>query len=349
MEAAGTHKPLAKGRLISLAVIAVAILLGLYVLHRWDTMPSTDAASIDADVVHVASPVGGRIIAIPVRENMEVAKGALLFQIDPEPYRLAVDQAKADLALAEASLGTQQRLVWTQQSTATVAGDQIGRATANLALANRTVERLRPLAEKGYVPQQQLDQAITAQHDATTSLAQAREQARGATRAVDTPAAAAATVQARRAALAIAERALADTSVRAIHAGRVVGLAVSSGEIVAPSQSLFTLVNDEEWFAIGNFRETELHAIAPGDCATVFSMIDRSQPIGGVVEGVGAGVLDTEKVDLPRALPYVERSLNWVRVAQRFPVKVRLERPPQGLMRLGASAVIEVKHGDACR
>jgi multidrug efflux system membrane fusion protein len=67
-----------------------------------------------------------------------------------------------------------------------------------------------------------------------------------------------------------------------------------------------------------------------------------------VVEGIGWGVLDEERINLPRSVPYVERSMNWVRVAQRFPVRVRLENPPEQLMRLGASAVVEVKHGDAC-
>jgi multidrug efflux system membrane fusion protein len=77
-------------------------------------------------------------------------------------------------------------------------------------------------------------------------------------------------------------------------------------------------------------------------------MIDRSHPIKGVVQGIGSGVLDEERINLPKSVPYVERSLNWVRVAQRFPVRVRLEGPPQQLMRLGASAVVEVKHGVAC-
>ncbi|MGA3342700.1 MAG: multidrug transporter subunit MdtN, partial [Methylocella sp.] len=121
-----------------------------------------------------------------------------------------------------------------------------------------------------------------------------------------------------------------------------------SGEMVVPSQALFTLISAEEWFAVANFRETDLHAIAIGDCATVFSMIDRRQPIKGGVEGIGWGVLDDERINLPRSVPYVQRSLNWVRVAQRFPVRVRLENPPEQLMRLGASAVVEVKHGDKC-
>jgi multidrug efflux system membrane fusion protein len=156
-------------------------------------------------------------------------------------------------------------------------------------------------------------------------------------------------VRAREAALAIARRALEDTTVRAPHSGRVVGLTVSTGEMIAPSQTLFTLINTDEWFAVANFRENDLQAIAEGDCATVFSMIDRRQPIRGVVQGIGSGVLDTGRINLPRSLPYVERSLTWVKVAQRFPVRVRLEEPPQGLMRLGATAVVEVQHGHACK
>lgn len=350
MKAAGTsrsHPTL--GKLLSLAILLVAVALGFYVLHRSALLPSTDAATIDADIVHVAASVGGRIVSIPVAENARVSEGDLLFQIDPVPYQLAVAQAEADLAIAEAALATQQRVLSTQRSAATVAKEQTQRATSNLELANRTVERLRPLAAKGYVPTQQLDQAQTAQRDAETSLQQAREQEVAAARAVDTDEGAEATVRARRAALGIARRGLENTTVRAPHAGRVTGLAVSSGEIIAPSQTLFTLVNTEEWFAVANFRETDLAAIATGDCATVFSMIDRREPIKGVVQGIGYGVLDTERVSLPRSLPFVERSLNWVRVAQRFPVRVRLEKPPEQLMRLGASAAVEVKHGHACK
>jgi multidrug efflux system membrane fusion protein len=349
MKTAGKHRSFPWGKLISLVIIAAAIGAAIYVLHREAIRPSTDAASIDADIVHVASAVGGRIIEIPVAENIAIAKGDLLFQIDPVPYEHAVAQAEADLELAEAALAEKKRLISTQMSTAVVAKEQTERATTNLELAKRTVERLRPLAAKGYVPGQQLDNAQVAQRDAETSLQQAREQEGAAARAVDTEAGAVASVRARKAALAIARRGLENTTVRAFHAGRVVGLTVSSGEMVAPSQTLFTLVNTEEWFAVANFRETDLSAIAVGDCATVYSMIDRQKPVKGVVQGIGSGVLDTERVSVPRSLPYVERSLNWVKVAQRFPVRIRLENPPESLMKLGASAVVQVKHGQACR
>jgi len=348
MKAERPKRPSFIGKLLSLAIIAAAVIYGVRAFQRNEAFPSTTNATIDTEVVHIAAVVGGRIIDIPVHENERVKKDDLLFQIDPVPYRLAVEQAEADLAFAEASLETQRRLVATQQSAATIAADQTKRAVTNLDLAVRTVERLEPLAEKGYVPKQQLDQAQTTQHDAETSLRQAREQEAAALRAVDTIAASEAALLGRRAALAIARRSLDNTSVRALHEGRAVGLSVSTGEVVAPSQTLFTLVNTEEWFAVANFRETDLKAIKPGDCATVYSMIDRQRAVKGLVQGIGAGVLDTERVNLPKSLPYVERSLNWVRVAQRFPVRIELEHPPEDLMRLGASATVEVKHGDAC-
>jgi multidrug efflux system membrane fusion protein len=325
MEVAGKTRSGSRGRLISISVIALAVALALYAFHESNTHPTSSDSSIDADVVHVAAAVGGRIIQLPVVENMRVAEGSLLFQIDPLPYRLAVEQSAAELGIA--------------RSNAAVVADQTKSAQENHDLAARTLERLRPLAAKGYVPQQQLDQAQVSEKDTATKLIQAQE----------SQAAADATVRARTAALGIAQRQLDDTTVRATHNGLVVGLAVSTGEMVIPSQALFTLINTDEWFAVANFRETDLSSMSVGDCSTVFSMLDRKVPIKGIIQGIGWGVIDQDRVNVPRSVPYVERSLNWVRVAQRFPVRVRLERPPQELMRLGASAVVEIKHGAACR
>ena len=349
MEAAGKSHMVSRRRFVSILIVLLGAAFALYALHQSEVRPSTSDASIDADVVHVAAAVGGRIIELPIAENMRVAKGALLFQIDPVPHRLAVEQTTADLAVAEAALETQRRLLSTQRANAAVAADQSSTAQENHDLAMRTLRRLQPLASSGYVPQQQLDQAQVAEKDTATALTQAREQEGAAYRAIDTEAAAEAAVRARRAALGIAQRGLEDTTVRAMHDGLVVGLTVSTGEMVIPSQSLFTLINTEEWYAVANFRETELDAIAVGDCATVYSLLDRRIPIKGVVQGIGWGVFDTERINIPRSVPYVERSLNWVRVTQRFPVRIRLEKPPDQLMRFGADAVVQIKHGAACR
>jgi multidrug efflux system membrane fusion protein len=332
MQAAGRSGAHNRGKLVSLVIVVLAIALAFYALRESTIHPTSSDSSIDADVVHVAAAVGGRVIKIAVSENMRVSEGDLLFQLDPVPYQLVVAQAEADLQLAEA-----------QRSTAVIANDETKNALRNHELAKRTADRLRPLAATGYVPRQQFDQAEVAAHDTETTLAQAQERAAAAVQTAE------ASVSARRAGLGIAQRGLENTTVRATHNGLVVGLTISTGEMVIPSQSLFTLINTDEWFAVANFRETDLSAIAPGDCATIFSMIDRRIPIKGVVQGIGWGVVDQDRINIPRSVPFVERSLNWVRVAQRFPVRIRLENPPQQLMHLGASAVVEIKHGAECR
>ena len=349
MKAAGVHKPKPMGKLVASAIILGAVAIALYTGAWSRRHPSSSDASIDADVVHVAAAVGGRIIALKVRENAFVHQGDVLFQIDPLPYQLLVAQTQADLALAQAQLQTQRKFVSTQRSNATIARDQATSAEANLGLATRTAERLRPLTAKGYVPVQQLDQADVTANDAATHLRQAREQQAAALQAVDTVGAGESAVAARQAALGLARRNLEDATVRATHDGYIVGLTVSTGEFVVPGQALFTLVNTEEWFAVANLRETDLYAVRAGDCATVYSMLDRHIPIQGVIDSIGWGVLDEDRISLPRSVPYIERSLNWVRVAQRFPVRIRLEHPPVPLMRLGASAVVEVAHGHECR
>ena len=157
------------------------------------------------------------------------------------------------------------------------------------------------------MPVQQLDQAETAERDATTSLQQAREQEAAAVRAIDTDAAAKATVRARaggarhRAARARRHDRARDacrTRRRPDRFDRRDGRAVAG---------LFTLVNNEEWFAVANFREFNIDAIAVGDCATVYSMIDRGKPIKGVVQGIGSGVLDEDR-DQSAALGSLRRA-----------------------------------------
>jgi len=349
MKMAGVQKGPLRGRIITLAIVLVAVLLSVYVYERTIRFPSTDDATLDADVVHIASPVGGRIARIPVEENKRVAKGDVLFEIDPVPYKLAADQARADLELAKAALGTRRRTIIGERAAASIASEQTARAAQNYALTARTVERLQPLAAEGYVPRQQFDQAQVAQRDAAVSLKQANVQHTASTQTIGNEDDAVATVHAREAALAIAQRALQDTVVFAPQEGRVTGLSVLAGEVVIPNQSLFLLVHTGEWFAVANFRETALANINVGDCATVYSMIDRRQPLRGTVTGIGTGIVDTDRLNLPRSLPYVQASVNWVRVEKRFPVRIRLDDPPETLARAGASANVEIRHGAACR
>jgi multidrug efflux system membrane fusion protein len=347
MEARGVNQRKPLGILIALLIVGAAVGLAVKVASR--TKLSTDDASIDAEVIHVASAVGGRIIELPIHENELIHRGDLLLRIDPVPYQTNVAAAEAQLALSRATLESKRRLVSAQRSNAQIASEQTRRAQTNLELSMRTEERLKPLTAKGYVPKQQLDQAEVATQNATSSLTEAKEQETAAHHLVDDVAAAEAAVRAAAAALTNARRALEDTEVRAPHEGRIVGLSVSTGEMVIPSQSLFTLINTEEWFVSANFREIDLKRVKQGDCVTVYSMIDRHTPIKGVVDSIGFGVLSEDRINIPRSVPYVEPSLNWVRVAQRFPVRIHLQEPPEQLVRIGASAIAEVDHGTACR
>jgi multidrug efflux system membrane fusion protein len=333
---------------ISLAIIGAAVLAaGLFIRQRVFN-PYTDDASIDADVVHVAPSIAGRILRLAVRENQIVKAGDVLFEIDPEPFKLRADLAAAELKAAEGLLDTQRRTVATETSNAAIAGDQVSQVRSSLQLAGNTLDRLEPLLGRGYVSIQQVDDARTAKQKAETAYSQAVEQAAASKTAIGNLDSALANVEARRASLALAERDLRETVVRALHDGRVTGLTIETGEHVAPGQSPFTLVVTEQWYASANFRETELNHIAVGTCAVAYSLIDRSIAIRGKVDGIGWGVTDQDRVNIPHGVPLVAKSVNWVRVEQRFPVRVRLENPPEGLMRLGASAVVEIRPRGAC-
>lgn len=349
MEEAGTAAAPLRLKLVALVIIGLAVAAGLFALFRAANQPTTAEATIDAEIVHVAATVGGRIAQLPVHENGRVAEGDLLFAIEPTAYQLAVDQARANLKLAIATADTQGRMVATRTSEAEIAREGVRRAETNLAHVRRTADRLRPLAQADHVPRQQYDAAVTTVKDAEITLREALLRAAAVEAAIGSDAGSLATIEAQQAAVANAEHALANTIVKAPHAGRIVGLRVRSGETVAPFQPLFTLITDAEWFAVANFREGQLRTLSVGDCVTVYSMIDRTIPINGRIESIGTAVTPGGRIDIPRSAPYVERTLEWVKVSQRFPVRIRLESPPDKLMLVGASAVVQVRHGAACR
>jgi multidrug efflux system membrane fusion protein len=350
VKAGGKKRRSPVGAVLAIVLIGGAVVFA-YEVDRSDRLhPSSDDASIDADILHVAPSVGGRVIELPIVENQLVAEGDLLFCIDPEPYEYAVQQAEAALAIARAEVDSEWRRINTETANFAVAKQQVTRAKSNYELASRTVDRLRPLEGKAYVPAQEFDRAQVTLRDSETSLIQARDQERAASSAVNTLDRAEADVQAREAALAIAQRDLRQTVVRAPVAGRVTSMNVTVGEVLAPSQTLFTLISTEKWFAVANMREAALNHIAIGDCATVYSLIDRKKAIAGRVVSLGWGVQTEDRAtSVSRSLPYVARDMDWVHVAQRFPVRVGLENPPEHLVRIGASASVEIKHGESCR
>jgi multidrug efflux system membrane fusion protein len=310
-----------------------------------DRSPRTDAAEIDAPVVHISPSTPGRVVTVGVADNAAVKRGDVLFAVDPTPYKLRVDLAQAEVDAAQSEVDQGGRNLAGERANATVADEQIRRARENLALAQQSLDRLIPLLPKGYVTAQQVDQATTARNDAAVSLQQAEAQSSGANQVIGTLETRRAQLAAAQATLTLAERDLADTVVRAPFDGKATGFHLVAGEYVVTGQPLGSLIDTAGWRAVADFRETDIGRIRPGDKAYVFVMADRNRLIRGEVEGVGWGVRSDETANV-LGLPFVARSLNWVRVAQRFPVTVKLVDPPQELMRIGESAVVVLRRGD---
>lgn len=330
------------GLIFTPVAISAAVILAVLASERLAHRPRTDDAYVSADLVHLAPEISGRVTAFHVGNNQAVRAGDLLFDIDPEPYRLQVRQAQAQLAGLQAQLGLATDQVASQNSRADVATTAIGSAQAQLALATNTLARLEPLLARGFVTAEQVDQARTAQRTAKVSLEQARQQAQEARQGVTNTKPVEQQIAAAQVSLALAERNLRLTEIRAPCDAVITGLDTAAGEFATAGRPLFTLIDTEKWYAVGNFRETQLTGVRPGQTAHVYVMSALDQPIEGTVESLSAGVSPDEGVRIG-GLPHVARSLSWVRIAQRFPVRILLHAPPPHSMRLGASAVIVIE------
>ena len=338
------------GRVASGLVILAALGLAVYALHRLDQAPRTNDAYIFADSIGMAPEVSGRIVALFVQDNQRVTRGQALAEIDPEPFALQLDESRAQIAALRAEINLTARQVTAQNSGASAAATEVVRVKAELALAQDTLARQLPLLANGYVTAQQVDESRTNVQADEAALTAAIQQAAQAHQAVGDTASLMAQLSGAEAAEALAARDLRNTVVRAPFPGLVTGLNISVGAYAISGQPLFTLINAEHWYAVGDFRETELADMAIGDPATIWLLGAGNTELHGHVESLGWGV----QPDSPGApeitspgLPAVGRTLNWVVVAQRFPVRILIEHPPPQFMRVGATVAILVRHAAA--
>jgi multidrug efflux system membrane fusion protein len=332
------------GRLIAALAVAAAIGLAVWTLYVLDRRPRTHDAYLFAYSAGLAPDVSGRIGALHVTNNQRVKRGEALVDIDPEPFELQVRQARAQVAALKAQINLTGRQVASQRTGADAAATQINHARAQLQLAQDTLQRLEPLLAKGYVTKQQIDEARTNERNAAVALTTTTQQAQQARQAVGDTESLIAQLAGAEASLALAERDLRLATMLAPYDGLLVGLQIAEGAYAVTGHPLFTLIKSNDWYAIADFRETEVPRIGVGDRATVWVMGSDDQPIHGHVASLGAGV-QPEDSGGP-ALPVVGRTINWVVVAQRFPVWVRLDDPPPQLMRIGATVSVRVQHGD---
>src|SRR5215471_11975957 len=279
-------------KVLALIIVASAVVITLYGWSATERHPRTDDAAARANVVGIAPRVSGQILKLNVQDNQTVKEGDVLFEIDPEDYKLVLEKAKAELTTLD----------------------------RQLAQAEDTLHRLEPLLPHGFTTAENVDKARTA----VTTLQAQRE---GAIATIN-----------------LEELHLSYCKVIAPFSGRVINLNISAGAHVTTGVAVFSLLDTNKWYVIANFREAEIQHMAPGSEAIVYLSSAPNQRFRGKVQGIGWAVKPEGEVDLlPAGVPYVKRELNWVRVAQRFPVRIEVENPDPDLFRMGASAVAIIK------
>jgi multidrug efflux system membrane fusion protein len=338
----GSNKKLGAGRLASGLLVTAALGLSLYVVHRVNTAPRTDDAYAYADTVNVAPEVNGRIIDLRVTDNQAVHQGDVLFCLDPRPFQYALDAAKASLETLEQEIMLTQRSVDAQTFGAESAASSVDRAAAMAKQATDTRERMEPLLGNGFVSAEQLDQAKTAERSAKVQLETAKIEAQRAKAGISGVEALVARREVLKAQIAQAQLNLEYATVKAPCDGYVAGLKIATGQYAAAGHPLFTLVDTDHWYVVANFRETELNQIRPGCAAQVYLLSEPGLRYRGTVESVGFGVFPEEGGNDASGLPKVPRTINWVRVHQRFPVRILVPHADLSKFRLGESAVATV-------
>lgn len=285
-----------------------------------------------------------------------------------------VDVAKASVLSAEASSAHASAAVEQAKADVTNAKAAVERSNAELEYASNNLHRIEPLLARQFVTADQIDQARTLQisrsqasNQAKSQLAlaeasllaaeaqykqaeavveQSHQQVQQATHSVTTLEPLEGQLPGKQAAIDTAKYNLDNCRIVAPFDARVTNLTISQGAYATAGQHIFTLIDTRTWWIIANFRETQLHRIQPGMVADVYVMSRPSVRYKGIVDSVGFGVTpDTDLVGrlAGPGLPDVQRTLNWVHLASRFPVRVRIQDNPSDVFRLGESAVVIIR------
>src|SRR5882724_8254778 len=334
----------AVGRLIAFGIVTGFVLLALVVVGRVVRHPQTDDAVVTADVIGVVPQVSGTITELHVKDNQRVKQGDLLLVVDPRPYELAVQRARAEVAALDGEIEVTRRRIEGQEFAVAAARASVQRMAAQLKNATDSLNRLEPLLPKEFVTPDKIDQARTAKLTAAAGLDEARQKMDQAEKDVGDLEALLAKRSAAQAALGKAELDLDFCYVRAQFDALVVNLHTSVGSFVAPGPvPVFSLVDTRAWYVMADYRETELAHIAPGMEAEVYVLTAPRYRFRGRVQGIGWAV-NPEDQPISAGVPQIKRELNWVHIAQRFPVRIRVKNPdPPDVFRVGASAVAIIR------
>jgi RND family efflux transporter MFP subunit len=277
--------------IVTATVVVLALLAALGMYQRYSTQPWTRDGQVRANVVGIASRVAGPIVKIPIRDNQQVKKGDLLFEIDPSTYIATVNNCGAKLQQAQAAE------VQTKQ--------ELDRQTT---LYQTKVNDLRDL-------QNAQDSYVAA--EANTAAAQAD--------------------------LQTAQLNLSYTKIFAPVDGYLTNMNTSAGTYVYAGEQLLALVDASSFWIAAYFMETQLHHLQDGGKASITFIGRNNEPFDGVIESVAWGIFDPDgsTVDL---LPKVSQTIDWVRLPNRFPVRINVTGTPPIPLRIGQTVSVSTSH-----
>lgn len=323
-------------RMLLLALVCIAVGYGLK--QYWDYRelhPTTEDAYIQAHIVDVAARVAGPIVAVYVDENDYVNVGDPLFDIDPSVFKAAVDAAEANLELAGQSTGASDAEIG-------VARSSLNEKQVSLARAKKNLERASSLNQKNLISISEFDNAVATHAEATAAVNRAQADLRRAQSVHGVSGASNAKVRAASAELTAAQLELSFTKVVAPVSGWISNISLRTGAMIIEERPQFSIVEDRQWWVEANFKETDLNHMRPGLSAAITIDMYPDVQLTGKVESLGAGSGAVFSL-----LPPENATGNWVKVTQRFPVRVSIdprqddpdnERP----LRVGASATVTV-------
>lgn len=338
-EPAAPRKKRRGGRIALMATIPLLLAgAGGYFYLTGGRFEETDNAYVQQAKVAVSADVGGRIVAVNVGENEEVRAGDVLFTIDPEPYRLALDQANA--ALGSARVNVEQLKV--SYRTAQAAREA---ASSTLAIQQANFDRQNDLVKKGIASESSLDQPKLALQQAQNAVTTAEQQVASAAAALggspDLPTDDHPTVQAARSQAELAKRNLSKTEVVAAADGVISQIgSLNVGQFIATGTTIASLVETSGSWVEANFKETQLGAIRIGMPAEVKVDAMTGEPLEGRVSSIGAATGSEFSL-----IPAQNATGNWVKVVQRIPVRIEFEPTGDMPLRSGMSAVVSVDTG----
>lgn len=307
-------------------MLALGVAVYFYWLINLHPYETTDDAFVDARSFTVAPKVGGYVVAVPVTDNQHVRAGDMLFQIDPRDYRVALEQAEAQVQAAQASIRNVDAQIEAQKAQVEAAKAQVETAQAALTFAEEDADRYRKLAERGAGTIQQSQSSTSTLEQRQASLANAKANVVAAQKQIGSLQAQRASAEAQRAqAEAQRDQArlnLGYTTVTAAQGGRVVRLTGAVGEYAQAGQSLSMFVPDEIWVT-ANYKETQITDMRPGQPVDITIDAYPNRRITGRIASVQPGSGTAFSL-----LPAQNATGNYVKVTQRIPVKIVVDNWP---------------------